>query len=144
MTAQIESLILANHVESASGLLYVAGGGWTDYWRPAPAPGESPPVSHLGIGLTVLVPSAEAESPWSLVVRLEDAGGDELARATAALAPARRPDAEQAERPRRVVITLGMNLVFPGVGGYRVVADLGEPGEARRSVSFQVRDMEAG
>jgi hypothetical protein len=44
----------------------------------------------------------------------------------------------------RVVLALGMNLVFPAAGGYRVVARLGEQGETCRSVSFRVKDMEMG
>jgi hypothetical protein len=134
---RIESLILANHVEASGGLLYVSGGGWMEYVRPAPTSDERLQLSHIGIGLTLLVPAGSGGSACPLTIRLEDAAGEELARTAARLD---LQDRAPPGRAQRAVLTFSMNVVFPDLGDYRVVAEIGEGAAERRSVVFRVRD----
>ena len=55
-TAAVDFVLMANHVEVVNGLLYVSGGGWTDHHRRLPPDGAPIPPSHLGIGVSVVVP----------------------------------------------------------------------------------------
>jgi len=68
---EIELLLLANHVEGINGLLFVSGGGWTDFHRPV-QPGQAPPPSHFGIGVGVRVPWNETNRVHRLEVYIED------------------------------------------------------------------------
>lgn len=135
---RIENLILANHVEAVNGLLYIAGGGWTDHWRPAaPSPGQ-PVVSHLGVGVTVLVPWTASGPTYQLSVAIEDAGGNQVAGMATQLSSTRPPGLPTGA-DLRTVLALSLNLVFPTAGEYRVVATLaGRPG---RAVDFRVHDV---
>lgn len=134
--------MLANHVEAVNGLLYVSGGGWTDHYRTIP-PGAPPPMSRLGIAISVLVPWNETNQPHRLAVNVENEDASAtLARVDAELnvgrAPTLPPGAEQ-----HVVLALSVDLVFPKPGGYRVVARL----DNERSVKawpFRVHDTIAG
>ncbi len=135
--AEIEILILANPVEAVNGLLYVSGGGWTDHWRPAP--GQGPPVvSHLGVGVTILVPwtAATTSHPLAVAIETEDGRpvGQMATQVTLTRPPGMPPGTEQ-----RAVLALALNLVFPAAGAYRVVARLDEI--VTRTVSFRVHDM---
>ncbi|MGH7611852.1 MAG: DUF6941 family protein [Candidatus Dormibacteria bacterium] len=134
---QIEILILANHVEAVNGLLYISGGGWTDHWRPAPQGGQ-PVVSHLGVGVTVLVPWTASQAVHTLAVAIEDTGGRQVASVSAQLNPT-RPQGLPTGSDQRAVLALSLNLVFPGPGEYRLVARL-DQGEAR-TVGFRVHDV---
>jgi hypothetical protein len=138
-TSEIEILLLANHVEAVNGLLYVSGGGWTDHVRTFPS-GGSPPLSRLGIGISVLVPWNETNQPHSLAVTVENEDASvTLAQVDAQLSVGRPPQlALGAEQ--HVVLALTVDLVFPTAGGYRVVARLNH----NRSVKawpFRVHDQ---
>ena len=134
--------MLANHVEAVNGLLYVSGGGWTDHYRTL-VPGGPPPMSRLGIAISVLVPWNETNQPHRLAVDVENEDASAtLARVDAQLnvgrAPQLPPGAEQ-----HVVLALSVDLVFPQPGGYRIVARL----DSDRSVKawpFRVHDSVGG
>ncbi|MGC1184868.1 MAG: hypothetical protein WBA31_06920 [Candidatus Dormiibacterota bacterium] len=135
---RIENLILANHVEAVNGLLYISGGGWTDHWRPAAvAPGQ-PVVSHLGVGVTVLVPWVASGQPYPLAVRVEDSVGNQIAGMTTQLSSTRPPGLPTGA-DLRTVLALAMNVVFPTSGEYRVVAALAD--QPTRAVDFRVHDV---
>ncbi len=137
--AEIETLILANHVEAVNGLLYVSGGGWTDHWRPAPGAGQ-PVISHLGVGLTILVPWSAATTVHPLAVTIETEDGHAVGQmATQVNLP--RPAGMAAGTDQRAVLALALNLVFPVAGPYRVVARLDEI--RTREVRFRVHDLSA-
>lgn len=136
---RIENLILANHVEAVNGLLYIAGGGWTDHWRPAPPGPGQPVVSHLGVGVTVLVPwTASGGQPYQLSVAIEDGAGNQVAGMATQLSSTRPPGLPTGA-DLRTVLALALNLVFPQAGEYRVVATLA--GQQPRAVDFRVHDV---
>src|SRR5665213_3177253 len=88
---EIENMILANHVEAVNGLLYISGGGWTDHWRPAATNPGQPVVSHLGVGVTVLVPWIASGSPYPLSVPVEVWVGPQIAGVGPQLSSTRAP-----------------------------------------------------
>lgn len=135
----IETLLLANHAEAINGLLYLSGAGWTDHWRPARPPDASPPVTHIGVGLTVLVGWNEANQKFPLVLSLEDQDGREQILRIEAEFEAGRPPGVPQGTDLRQVLALSGEVTFPHEGRYRLVA---QAGEATRSVSFQVHDAE--
>jgi len=135
---QVENLILANHVEALNGLLYISGGGWTDHWRPAAANPSQPVVSHLGIGVTVMVPWTVIGTPLPLTVAIEDPVGNQVAGLATQL-NSTRPSGLPTGADLRTVLALSLNLVFPKAGEYRVVATLA--GQLPRTVDFRVHDV---
>ena len=135
---RIENLILANHVEAVNGLLYISGGGWTDHWRPAAIGPGQPVVSHLGVGVTVLVPWTASGNPYPLSVAVQDAVGNQIAGMATQL-NATRPPGLPTGADLRSVLALSMNLVFPKSGEYRVVATLADQPTCR--VDFRVHDV---
>jgi hypothetical protein len=135
---RIENLILANHVEAVNGLLYISGGGWTDHWRPAPGGPGQPVVSHLGVGVTVLVPWVASGQPYPLAIRVEDSVGNQIAGMTTQLSSTRPPGLPTGA-DLRTVLALAMNVVFPTSGEYRVVAALAD--QQTRAVDFRVHDV---
>ncbi|MGH7697632.1 MAG: DUF6941 family protein [Candidatus Dormibacteria bacterium] len=134
---RLELLILANHVEAVNGLLYVSGGGWTDHWRPA-AQGGQPVISHLGVGVTVLVPWTASGVLHTLALAIEDASGNQVAAVSAQLNPT-RPQGLPTGSEQRAVLALSLNLVFPAPGEYQVAARLGD--SQARTVGFRVHDV---
>ena len=139
---RIETLLLANHVEAVNGLLYISGGGWTDLQRRV-RPGEPPPVTHFGLGVSVLVPWTETNRPNRLEVQIEDQDATAVvARLTAQFTVGRPPTLPPGEDQHQA-LALGLDMVFPRPGGYRVVARL--DGEAdRRTWPFRIHDLPAG
>jgi hypothetical protein len=138
---EIEFLLLADHAEAHNGKLTIVGGGWTEHRRQV-ADAKRPPVTHLGIGVGVLVPWTQTNRAFQLVVRLEDEDGGVHANVEGKLEVGRPAGLPQGS-DQRAVFALNVNTVFPGPGGYRVVATIpGEGGtEARMStVSFRVVD----
>ncbi|MFZ0994645.1 MAG: hypothetical protein WAO09_01500 [Candidatus Dormiibacterota bacterium] len=135
---RIENLILANHVEAVNGLLYISGGGWTDHWRPTAAHPGQPVVSHLGVGVTVLVPWIASGNTYPLSVSIQDSVGNQIAGMATQLSSARPPGLPTGSDIRSV-LALSLNLVFPAAGEYRVVAALA--GQPQRSVGFRVHDV---
>ena len=132
----IEFIVLANHAEVRDGLLFLAGGCWTDHWRGI-QPGGPPPVSHLGIGAAVLVEWDETNRRHHLVLRLETDDGKEIAKVDGDLEMG-RPTGIPAGSEQRAVIAINFDLQFPTPGGYRVVGQLGE--QVKR-VAFRVHDQ---
>jgi len=135
---QIENLILANHVEAINGLLYISGGGWTDHWRPSAASAGQPVVSHLGVGVTVVVPWTASGNIYPLKVSIEDSVGNRVAEMTTQL-NSTRPPGLPTGADIRSVLALSLNLVFPKAGEYLVVATLA--GQPARTVAFRVHDV---
>ncbi len=136
--SEIENLILANHVEAVNGLLYIAGGGWTDHWRPEPPPGGPPIVSHLGVAVTVVIPSSAPSIPQQLAVAIEDDQGRQVAGMQTQINQQRPPGLPPGQ-PQRISLALTFNLVFPAAGDYRVVARLGI--SPPRQHQFRVHDV---
>lgn len=133
---QLETLLLANHVEAVNGLLYIAGGGWTDHWR-TPTPEGPPPISNLGIGVGILVPWGETNRKHKIAIRVEsEDGSPELVRIDGEFEVG-RPPGIPAGIDQRAVLGINANLQFPTSGGYRIVA---ECRESTKSVSFRVHD----
>jgi hypothetical protein len=133
----IENLLLANHVESLNGLLYISGGGWTDLTRPL-IPGQGPPPTHLGVGMSVLVGWTETNRRHHVLVYIEpEDSGEPLLRAEAELEVGRPPGAVEGA-DQRAALAFSGEVVFPASGGYRLVAELGD--SETRSVSFRVHD----
>lgn len=136
--SEIENLILANHVEAVNGLLYIAGGGWTDHWRPELPPGGPPIVSHLGVAVTVVIPSSAPSIPQQLAVAIEDDQGRQVAGMQTQINQQRPPGLPPGQ-PQRISLALTFNLVFPAAGEYRVVARLGI--SPPRQHLFRVHDV---
>lgn len=137
----IEFLLLADHAETHNGKLSVMGAGWTEHRRQV-ANDKRPPVTHLGIGVGVLVPWTETNRTFQLVVRIEDEDGGVHANVAGNLEVGRPPGLPQGS-DQRAVFAINVNTVFPKAGGYRVVARIPEAAgaaEVSRSVSFRISD----
>ncbi len=135
---EVETLILANHVEAVNGLLYISGGGWTDHWRPQPPVGSAPILSHLGVAVTVVVPASAPPVPQQLSVTVEDDQGRQVAGMQTQLNQARPPGLPPGQA-QRIALALTFNLVFPMAGEYRIVARLGI--SSPRELPFRVHDV---
>ena len=138
--AVVETLMLANHVEALSGLLYIHGGGWSHHWRPDAPPGQLPP-SQVGIAVTFLIPAAEAGLTHSFVLRLvTDPDGEEVMRLEGTFGVAvdpGNPDAAQ-----RTALGANVTVGFPRPGRYLARAEV--PGVSEREVEFWVHDGPPG
>ncbi len=140
-TTAIELLILANHVESVNGLLYISGGGWTEHHRRI-QPGGTPPVSHFGVGVSVLIPWHETNEPHRLAILIENEDATTIVAKVDAALNVGRPPALPPGTAQHAVIGLSVETVFPGPGGYRVVARLDEDKDVKRW-PFRVHDRSA-
>jgi len=124
----VDFLLLANHVEIVNGLLYTSGAGWTDHRRPVFPPGSPPHVSHLGVAVSVSVPWSETNQPHVLVVQIEDADANSIARVEGCLNVGRPPSLPVgASQP--VMFGFAIDVEFPHAGAYQITAavDDGEP-----------------
>jgi hypothetical protein len=135
---EIEYLLLADHVDASSGKLNALGAGWTDLSRVVGTSG--PPVSHFGIGVSVLIPWTETNRRHHLVVRIEHEDGEPLLGSIEADLEVGRPPGLPHGADQRAVLAMNADIQFPRAGGHRVVADLGDQ---MRSASFRVHDKEA-
>ncbi len=132
---QIELLTLANHAEAVNGLLYLSGAGWTDHFRPL-LPGGQLPVSHIGIGVAILVSWNETNQRHHILLRIENADGGILANVEGDIEMG-RPVGLPAGSDLRGVMAINGDLQFPAEGIYRVVAAVGQDS---RSVTFRVHN----
>lgn len=135
--AEVEFVIVANHVEAVNGLLYMNGGGWTEHWRGHQADGGRVPSSHLGIAVSISVPWTETNRDHRVFVRVEsEDGGEPLAQVDGQLQVG-RPAGIPPGSDQRSILALNASLEFPAPGGYRIVAQVGS---SERSVQFRVHD----
>ncbi len=135
----IESLILANHVESVNGLLYISGGGWTTHSR-AVAVDAPPPVSHIGLALIVAVSWNETNRMHTLIIEFRDEDAQNVIGSITAQINVGRPPTMRPGTIQYPTIGLPMEIVFPHQGGYEIVAHIdGIEGNERRW-AFQVQD----
>lgn len=136
----VETLLLANHAEVHRGMVYLMGGGWTITTRRLRR-GVPPPVNHFGIAVTVLVGWGELDTTHDLAIWIEhEDGGPPLIRANNRFR-AGRPDTLPPGADQRHVIAISIDTQFPGPGGYRVVAEVGE---SRATYAFRVVDRVEG
>ena len=136
-TARIDALLLANHVEVVNGLLYVSGGGWTEHHRPVTPQG--PALSHLGIGVCVLVPWNNTNVPHTITILVEDEDANPLVKIDGQLNVGRPPNLP-AGSEQAVMLGFPLNVQFPHAGAYRAVVTLDENGDSKRW-TFRVHDM---
>ncbi len=135
--ATIDFLFLANHVETQNGLLYASGVGWYHLYRPQPTSEDKAPITHFGVGTSVLIPWEEANTPHHLTVRIEQAEtAAELVRVETDIEVGLPPGLPSGTE-QRPVFGLPANIAFPVEGVYRVVAQVDED---ERSISFMVHD----
>ncbi len=134
--ASIDFLFLANHAELQNGLLYASGAGWSDLFRSPDKEGRLP-VNHFGIAVSVSVPWDETNQPHRLALSIDQEGGEVLSRVETDVEVG-RPPRLPAGSEQRVVLGLGVDIVFPTEGGYRVVATVDED---TRTVNFRVHDQ---
>jgi hypothetical protein len=137
----IEFLLLANHVESVHGLLYISGGGWTDARRNL-SPNGTPPPTHLGIALSIAVPWHETNQPHVLAIQIEnDDATVTVARIEAQINVGRPPNLPPGA-DQHMMVAMPLDLVFPAEGGYRVVARLDQSDDLA-TWAFRVHDVAA-
>lgn len=138
--ATVETLMLANHAEAVNGLLYMMGAGWDVVRQPAAHQGQEPPPVSFGVGVTILVPWTETNTPRGLRLWIEsEDGGEPLLHLDGTLEVGRPPGVPRGS-DRRAVLAANAQVVFPSAGSYRLVAEI--DGE-RRTVSFQVQRDQA-
>lgn len=138
-SVSIESLILANHVESVNGLLYISGGGWTIHNRNVPL-GGPPPVSHIGLAIIVAIPWHETNRMHGLVIEFRDEDAQSVIASINAQLNVGRPPTLHPGTIQYPTIGLPMEIVFPHPGGYEIVARIdGNDGNERRW-AFYVQD----
>jgi hypothetical protein len=133
---EIEFITLANHVEAFNGLLYVSGGGWTDHYRPL-QPGY---ISHIGIGVSLLVPWNETNVQYQLVVKLETEDGAQVFEVRP-LVNVGRPANLPPGADQRAVFAMNAEITFPQQGGYRILGRFEGIEGAARAVTFRVHDV---
>lgn len=134
----LDFLLLANHVETVNGLLYISGGGWTDHHR-ARVPGGEAPMSHMGVAVSVTVPWTQTNTPHTVTVRLEDEDGAALAQVVGHINVGRPPQLPPGSS-QPVMIGFPLDLRFPKTGGYTLIAELDGVDQARRW-NFRVHDI---
>lgn len=135
----VESLILANHVEVANGLLYISGGGWTTHRRVTPQ-GGAPSLSHLGLAIIVAVPWHQTNLTHNLIIEFRDEDGNVIANITSQL-NAGRPAGMRPGTTQYVNAGLSMNIGFPHSGDYEIVARIEDLEGSERRWTFQVQDI---
>jgi hypothetical protein len=132
---EVETLVVANHIEAINGLLYVSGGGWTDMWR-GEFPEGQPPISHFGIGLAVRVGWTETNRRHHVGFRLVHEDGEEVFNGGADVEVG-RPAGVPEGSDQRAVLALTLDLQFPMAGSYLLSTELAGQ---ERSISFRVHD----
>jgi hypothetical protein len=136
---EVEFAILANHAEAHNGLLYLAGGGWTDANLAFPPEGPSAPL-HFGIAVSVLVPWTETNRKHRLLVGIEhEDGGSPVVQFDGEIEVGRPPGAQHGA-DQRAVIAINSLTQFPRPGGYRLVVKVNN--SKLRTVSFRVRNQQ--
>jgi hypothetical protein len=133
--AEVEMLMVANHVEARDGLLFMSGGGWADLWRGNFTPG-APPVNHFGIALSIRIPWTETDRPHHWVMTLAHEDGDEVFRGEGEVG-AGRPQGVPEGSDQSAVLAVNIDMQFPHAGGYRLTTELA--GE-EWGTSFRVHD----
>lgn len=136
----VESLILANHVDVANGLLYISGAGWTIHRRVTPQ-GSAPSLSHLGLAIIVAVPWHQTNLTHNLIIEFRDEDGNVIANITSQL-NAGRPAGMRPGTIQYVNVGLSMNIGFLHPGDYEIVASIGGLESSERRWSFQVQDIQ--
>lgn len=139
----IETLLLCNHAEAQNGLLYIAGGGWTNQHRPAFPAGVPPPLSHFGIAVTIVVPWAEANRRYRLRLWVEPEDGGAPVIELYAEFEQGRPAGLPPGSDLRSVLAVNGDVQWPSAGGYRLEGEILGTDE-RRAVSFRVHDFAGG
>jgi hypothetical protein len=132
--ANVDYLLLANHVEVQNGLLYVSGGGWANLFRGPLNPDDPPPINHFGIAASLVIPWDETNQRHPLAIRIESKSGREVARIEGGIEVGRPPGLPP-ETEQRVAVGFSLDVQFPDEGGYRAVAQVGDD---ERSVGFHV------
>lgn len=135
----IESLVLANHVESVNGLLYVSGGGWSVNRR-AVSPSGPTPITHLGLALIIAVPWHQTNRLHMLITEFRDEDASVIASVSAQLNVGRPPEL----RPGTIQyanVGLPMDIVFPHPGDYEINAHIEGIENSERRWTFQVQDI---
>jgi len=135
----IESLILANHVESVNGLLYISGGGWMIHNRVVQV-GGSAPVSHLGLALIVAVPWHQTNHTHNLIIEFRDEDANVIANIMAQLNVG-RPPGLRLGTIQYANVGLPLDIIFPHPGVYEIVSRLEGLEGSERRWTFQVQDI---
>jgi hypothetical protein len=133
---EVETLMVANHIEAINGLLYVSGGGWTDLWRGTVQEDQPLPINHFGIGVGVRIGWGETNKRHHLVVKLAHEDGEEVFRGEADVEVG-RPPGVPAGSDQRAVLAITVDMQFPRSGGYQLATELARE---ERSISFRVHD----
>ena len=136
-SVSIDFLLVANHVEVINGLLYVSGGGWTEHRRPMTPQG--PALSHLGIGVSVLVPWTATNQAHTLKIVVEDEDATPLLSIDGQINVG-RPPTLPAGSEQSVLLGFPLNIQFPHAGTYRAIASVEESG-ASKHWTFRVFDI---
>jgi len=138
-TVRIDYLILANHVEAINGMLYISGGGWTEHYRLIQPDGK-PPISHLGVGISIAIPWNETNAPHTVEMTIEDDDAREMVlHAKIGLSVGRPPQLPPGAE-QHVVVAIPADIHFPHDGGYRLNLKL--DGDSNTKIwNFNVHDV---
>ena len=134
--AEIEYILLADHAEAVNGRLNVLGAGWTDQYRGNAQGSATVPITHFGVGVSVLVPWEDTNRQYRLGLRLESEDGENIAGLDADVEVGRPPGLPPGS-DQRAILGINIDIQFPRAGGYRLVAQLAEQ---QRTIAFRVHD----
>lgn len=136
----IEALILANHVESADGRLYISGAGWNILRRPAPQAGGVA-ISHLGIAVFIAVPWHQTNLKHDVILEFRDEDANAIANIPPVQVNMGRPADLRPGTTQYADLGLSMNIALPRPGDYEIVARIEDVEDSERRWTFQVQDI---
>jgi hypothetical protein len=141
--AQFEMLCLANYVEVQNGLLYMAGGGWTDHHRSVLAPNGQKTTSRISIAILVKIPWGETNRKQKFLVAITDLdGGVQLLKVEGELNTGRPPMLTPGSA-QYAALAVNMDIIFPQAGTYLLSGVLNEDAASKRTWEFRVHDLNA-
>lgn len=140
--AEFAILCLANYVEVVNGMLYMAGGGWTEHQRPIANANGSKPTSRISMAILVKVPWSETNRKQKFLVEVADDEGAQLMKVEGEV-NAGRPANLLPGSAQYVALAVNGDVVFPQAGGYMLRGTLNGEAGSMKIWEFRVHDLPA-
>jgi hypothetical protein len=138
---QFALLCLANYAEVQNSLLYMTGGGWNEYRRPAANEQGQRPMVRLGVALIIQVPWSETNREQKFRIVITDLDGKlaHLIKIEGGLS-AGRPGMMPAGTIQYINMAFNVEVNFPQAGSYMLRGLINEDPASAKSWEFRVID----